>query len=66
MQHLLSEKNAVPSDIVNRSAKITLHVNSTDMQDKTKIARKLHSQFSHPQPSRIINKTGRVGWYGME
>ena len=60
----LRDKNVVLSDIVNRSAKITLHIYSAHMQDKTKIARKLHSQFSHPQASRLIKlaESAGMGW----
>ena len=56
----LNPKTQILDDVCEKRASITLNVQHNP-EDKRKTAFKLHSQFSHPQPNKLIDLINRAG-----
>ena len=57
----LNRSMKVLDDAATRSKGIILHMQTVDLEDKKKIAQKLHSQFSHPSANRLIKLIDSAG-----
>ena len=57
----LGNHHKILDDAQNGSTKVILHVESCGEGEKTKIAKKLHSQFSHPPAGRLIRLVSTAG-----
>ena len=47
--------------IQKRDLEVTLVAKTIDINNKMKIAKKLHSQFSHPTPEKLIKLVNNAG-----
>ena len=56
----LNEKKQILDDVTRKGASITLNVQDHS-EDKWKTAHKLHYQFSHPHPNKLIDLVNRAG-----
>ena len=57
----LDNKKKILEDAANNSTKIVLHVSESDSKEKEKVASKLHSQFAHPTPEKLIKLISAAG-----
>ena len=57
----LNNKHEILNLASQSSAKITLHIESVNVEDKPKVAQKLHSQFAHPSANRLIKLVSAAG-----
>ena len=48
-------------DKIQKDLKMTLVAKTIDINNKMKIAKKLHSQFSHPPPEKLIKLLSNAG-----
>ena len=48
-------------DKIQKDLKMTLVAKTIDINNKMKIAKKLHSQFSHPTPEKLIKLVNNAG-----
>ena len=57
----LDNKKRILEDAASNTSRIILHVAETDSKDKNKIASKLHSQFAHPSPEKLVKLVASAG-----
>ena len=57
----LDNKQQILKDAASNKSKIVLHIQSESLNDKSAVAKKLHSQFAHPPSDKLIRLISAAG-----